>query len=165
MALDLTPSQRPHGAQFLLSATTLACESLIVLFAALVSHQLAPGHRTAVWTFSLVVAVALLLCTGLLRRKAWPYVLGAVLQVAMILLGLVVPAMWVLGALMAALYLFGVLKGHQLDAQKDAIDAEYWREHPEDAPQPAAGPGPLRDDADGHAQGAHRDQDPDASRP
>lgn len=139
--MDLTPSPRPHGAQFSLGATVLACESLVVLFAALVSHQLVPEHRVAVWTFSLVVAVACLACAGLLRAKAWPYVVGIVLQVAMIMLGLVVPAMWGVGALMAALYLFGVFKGHQLDAQKDAIDQEYWREHPDQAPgtDPGAG--------------------------
>lgn len=138
MALHLTPSQRPHGAQRMFSSTTLTVEALIVFFAALVSHQLNPGDRVPVWTISLISAVLLAGCAGMLKKRAWPYVLGAVLQIPILLLGLWVSAMWIVGAVFAILYVYGVLKGHALDAEKDAVDARYWAAHPEQADTPGA---------------------------
>ncbi|MBK0332726.1 DUF4233 domain-containing protein [Brachybacterium sp. MASK1Z-5] len=136
MALHLTPSQRPHGAQRMFSSTTLTVEALIVFFAALVSHQLNPDDRVPVWTISLISAVLLLACAGMLKKRAWPYVLGALLQIPILLLGLWVSAMWIVGALFAVLFVYGVLKGHALDREKDAVDARYWAAHPEQADTP-----------------------------
>lgn len=127
---DLTPSRRPHGAQRMLSATTLIVEALVVCFAALVSHQLNPEDRVVVWAIALVTALVLILVAGMLKKHAWPYHLGTLFQLPMILLGLWVPAMWVVGIALAALYVYGVLKGHQLDAEKDRIDARYYAQHP-----------------------------------
>lgn len=124
MALDLTPSPRPHGAQRMISATILVIEAFVVFFAVLVAHQLAPGDRIVTWTWGLLTALALVLCTGMLKRGAWPYWLGLVLQLPVILLGSQVTAMWVVGLGFGALYAYGIFKGHQLDAEKDAVDAE-----------------------------------------
>ena len=135
MALDFTPSARPHGAQRMFSMTILVVEAFLVFFAALVAHQLIPEDRVLTWTWTLLTALALLLCSRLLARGAWPYLLGAVLQIPVILLGLQVNAMWVLGLAFAALYVFGVIKGHQLDAEKDAVDARVLAERAaEDGP-------------------------------
>ncbi len=123
MALDLTPSARAHGAQRMFSATILVLEAFVVFFAVLVAHQLVPGDRALNWAWGLATALALVACAGLLRRGAWPYWLGLVLQLPVILLGVQVPAMWVLGIGFAALYFYGALKGHQLDREKDAVDA------------------------------------------
>ena len=46
MDLDLTPSTRSHGAQRMITATVLVCEALVVFFAVLVAHQLAPDDRS-----------------------------------------------------------------------------------------------------------------------
>ena len=126
MDLDLTPSARPHGAQRMIASTILVIEAFVVFFAALVAHQLAPGDRLLTWTWSLLAMLLLVLCSGLLRRGAWPYWLGLVLQLPVILLGIQVTAMWVVGILFAALYAYGIVKGHQLDAEKDSVDAEVW---------------------------------------
>lgn len=126
--MELTPSRRAHGAQRTLSATTLVLEALVVLFAALVAHQLVPESRTVVWTVSLVTAVLLIGTSGMLRRGPAGYVIGAVLQLPVILLGIVVPAMWLLGAGFAALYVVGVIGGHRLDAEKDAVDRRVLAE-------------------------------------
>ncbi|MFC7373960.1 MULTISPECIES: DUF4233 domain-containing protein [unclassified Brachybacterium] len=123
MPLDLAPSRRAHGAQRALSATILVIEAFVVFFAVLVAHQLVPDQRTVTWVWGLVTALALVLCSGLLRRAGWPYLLGMVLQLPVILLGLQVTAMWVVGLGFAGLYVFGVFKGHQLDREKDAVDA------------------------------------------
>ena len=39
------------------------------------------------------------------------------------LLGLQVSAMWVIGLGFAAMLAYGIVKGHQLDREKDAVDA------------------------------------------
>lgn len=124
MAVDLTPSPRPHGAQRMISATILVIETFVVFFAVLVAHQLAPGDRLLTWTWGLLAVLALVACTGMLKRGAWPYWLGLVLQLPVLLLGLQVTAMWVVGLGFGALYAYGIFKGHQLDAEKDAVDAE-----------------------------------------
>lgn len=140
MGLDLTPSIRPHGGQRMIAATLLVIEAFVVFFAVLVAHQLAPEDRVVTWTWGLLTVLALVLCSGLLRRGAWPYWLGLALQLPVILLGLQVTAMWVVGLAFAALYTYGIFKGHQLDREKDAVDAEVWatRSGVSDAPDAPA---------------------------
>lgn len=128
MAADLTPSPRPHGAQRMFSATTLVIEAFVVFFAALAAHQLIPEDRVLTWTWGLVTVLALVLCAGLLRRGAWPYWLGLALQVPVVLLGLQLTPMWVVGGGFALLYAYGAFKGHQLDREKDAVDAAVLAE-------------------------------------
>lgn len=127
MARSLQPSARPHGAQRILGATVLVVEAFIVFFALLVAHQLVPDQRALTWTWGLVTAIALIICSGMLKRSAGPYYVGMVLQIPVILLGLQVSAMWAVGPAFAALYVFSVLKGNQLDREKDAVDAAHWR--------------------------------------
>jgi hypothetical protein len=124
MDLDLTPSPRSHGAQRMITATVLVCEALVVFFAVLVAHQLAPGDRAVTWTWGLITAFALLACGGMLSRGAWAYWLALVLQLPVLLLGLRVGSMWVVGILFAVMLGYGIVKGRQLDAEKDAVDAQ-----------------------------------------
>ncbi|WP_193104159.1 DUF4233 domain-containing protein [Brachybacterium sp. FME24] len=126
MSMDLTPSPRPHGAQRMFSATTLVVEAFVVFFAVLVAHQLVPGDRVVSWVWGIATALALVLCSGLLKRGAWPYWFGMALQIPVILLGIQVSAMWVVGIALAALFVYGAVKGHQLDREKDAVDARVW---------------------------------------
>lgn len=137
---SLEPSPRAHGAQRILGATVLVVEAFVVFFAVLVAHQLVPEQRVITWIWGLATALALLACSGMLKRRAWPYVAGMVLQIPVILLGLQVSAMWAVGLAFAALYLFSVVKGHQLDAEKDAVDAAHHRAQAEQgAPGEPAG--------------------------
>ncbi len=122
MALDIAPSARAHGAQRMLSATTLTVEAFILFFAALVAHQLLPEHRVGTWTLTLVTAVVLMAVAGLLSRGSWPYVIGAAAQIPVIAMGIFVPAMWVIGVALAVLYVYGVVRGHRWDAEKDEVD-------------------------------------------
>ncbi|WP_394215515.1 DUF4233 domain-containing protein [Brachybacterium vulturis] len=127
MDLDLTPSARAHGGQRIIAATVLVIEAFVVFFAALVAHQLVPEDRVITWVWSLTTVLALLACSGLLRRGgARPYWAGLVLQLPVILLGLQLGVMWVVGIAFAALYTYGTFTGHRLDAEKDAVDAQVW---------------------------------------
>ncbi len=126
MALDLTPSTRPHGAQRAFAATILIIEAFVLFFAALVAHQLVPDERVLTWTWGLLTALAMVACSGLLRRGAWAYWLGIALQLPMILLGLQIGAMWLVGAALAALFIYSVFTGHRLDREKDGVDSAVW---------------------------------------
>ncbi|MGY5763904.1 DUF4233 domain-containing protein [Brachybacterium sp. DNPG3] len=119
---SLVPSQRAHGAQRMVAATILVVQAFVAFFAVLVAHQLDPDDRVLNWVWGLSAAAALVLCSGLLRRRAWPYLLGFVLQIPVLMLGLVVPAMYVIGGAFLVLYVYGVLTFHRLDAEKDEID-------------------------------------------
>ncbi|MDK7742731.1 DUF4233 domain-containing protein [Helcobacillus massiliensis] len=121
---DFTPSRRKGPAQRMLAATTLICEAAVIFFSVLVAHGLAPEHRAVTWTVGLALVVLLLVAVGMMRRPtAAGYWLGLVLQLPVLLMGLVVPAMWVVGAAFAILYLVSVVKGHTMDREKDAVDA------------------------------------------
>lgn len=135
----LRPSPRRNGAQRMFASATLTTEALVVFFAVLVAHQLSPESRVLNWNWGLFTSVALIACSGMLSRGAWVYLAGIILQVPVILLGLEVPAMWVVGAGFAALYLYGVLKGHTLDQQKDAVDARWYAEHGDEDGAPPRG--------------------------
>lgn len=124
---DLTPSARAHGAQKVLSATTLGCEAFVVFFATLAAHALDPSGRGINWTMGLLLVAALALTAALLRGGfAWPYWLGLVLQVAMISYGLVVPAMFAVGGIFALIYVIGLVKGRDMDTEKDEIDRQFY---------------------------------------
>src|SRR5699024_6295695 len=79
--------------------------------------------RVRICSCGLLTLLALVLCSGMLRRGAWPYWCGLALQVPVVLLGLQLTPMWVVGLGFAALYAYGAFKGHQLDREKDAVDA------------------------------------------
>ncbi len=126
MAVNLTPSTRPHGAQQMLAATTLVCEAFVVFFATLAAHGLDPASRSGNWTAGLVLVAALALVPGAMKSgKAWPYWVGFALQAAMIAYGFVIPAMFAVGAVFALIYGVSVIKGHSMDLEKDEIDRQF----------------------------------------
>lgn len=133
----LAPSGRAHGAQRMFAATTLTVEAVVVFFAVLVAHQLVPDDRALTWTWGLLTVLALVACGGLLRRGAWPYLVGVALQVPVILLGLQVGLMWVVGTFFALLYVYGLFAGHRFDAEKDAVDARVLAERGADGAEDA----------------------------
>ena len=105
-----------------LAASVLVFESLVVLFAGLAVRGLAArsdgaGATTSDGTTELVVcaalAVACLVVAGLLRSRAG-YVLGSLLQVAVVATGVWVPARVFLGAVFAALWVTGLRLGARI---------------------------------------------------
>lgn len=86
-----------------IAASVLVFEGLVVLFATLVALDLTDVDPATLWTLGGGLAVACVLAAALLRRP-WGYVLGSVLQVAVLAAGLVVPAMFFLGAVFAGLW-------------------------------------------------------------
>jgi hypothetical protein len=106
-----------------LAASTLVFESLVVLFAGLVAKDLSSLSTGTALAGAGGLALACVVTAGLLRHPAG-YVVGSVLQVAVIATGFWVPVMWFLGAVFAALWFASLRIGRQLEQQSQGRQAE-----------------------------------------
>lgn len=104
-----------------LAATTLVFEAMVVFFAGLVAKDLSSLGSGRALALAGGLAVACLLTAGLLRSPAG-YVLGSVLQVAVVASGVWVTAMIPLGLVFAALWFAALRFGRRAEAQA----AERW---------------------------------------
>ena len=80
------------------------------------------------------LTVACLVAAGTLRGP-WGYRLGWAIQVASLVLGLVVPIMFVIGAIFAGLWVAAFLLGRRIDVEKAeqaGLDAQEAAEHGRD---------------------------------
>lgn len=112
-----------------LASSVLLSEALVLLFAALVAKDLSGlGPTTSLVGGGALALVCLVLC-GLLRYR-WAYVVGTLVQVALVLVGFVVPLMFVLGGLFAALWGMALYLG----SKGERITAERTTEHPTEPP-------------------------------
>jgi hypothetical protein len=107
----------------ILAASVLSCQALVLFFAGLVAKDLSSlGTGTAVGVAA-GMAAACLLAAGLLR-SAVGYVLGSVLQLASVLTGLWVPAMFFLGAVFAGLWVWALLAGSRIERRRAALQRQ-----------------------------------------
>ena len=105
-----------------LSAAVLAMEAFVMGFAVL----LAMGEHTGgALALGGVLAIALLLNAGLMKSKTG-WVIGSVLQIAMIGYGYVVTPMYFMGTLFGVLWIAAFLVGRK----GEAIRAELLRQRP-----------------------------------
>ena len=95
-------------------AAVLVFEGLVVFFAVLVALDLSDVDHAVLWTVGGATPVACLVLAALLRHR-WAYVLGSLLQVAVILGGLVVPTMYFLGAVFALLWFLAIFLGRRVE--------------------------------------------------
>ena len=104
-----------------LAAATVSLEAFVVLFAGLVARGLGPssGGGRALLVCG-VLAVACLLVAGMLRTPAG-YVLGSVLQVAVLATGFWVPTMFFLGAVFAVLWVVALRVGARIERERAAF--------------------------------------------
>ena len=96
-----------------IAAAVLVFEGMVVLFATLVALELSDVEDGTLWWVGGTLAVVCVLCAGLLRRP-WGYVVGSVLQVAVVAAGFVVPAMFFLGLLFAGLWFLALYLGRKV---------------------------------------------------
>ncbi|CAN2234953.1 Protein of unknown function DUF4233 [actinobacterium SCGC AAA044-D11] len=105
-----------------LSAAVLSMEAFVMGFAVL----LAMGEHTGgALALGGALAIALLLNAGLMKKKVG-WVLGSLLQIALIGYGYVVTPMYFMGAIFAALWIAAFLVGRK----GEAIRAELLRQKP-----------------------------------
>jgi Protein of unknown function (DUF4233) len=100
-------------------AAVLALEVFVVWFALLAAAPLSNLSSGLVLGVGVTLAVACAVTAGLLRYR-WAYVIGSVLQVALVLCGFVVPTMFFLGAVFLTLWVVAWRLGGRLDEEKAA---------------------------------------------
>lgn len=107
-----------------LSASVLAMEAFVMAFAIL----LAMGENSGVvLTYGGIIAILLLLNAGLMKKKIG-WVVGSILQTAMISYGYFVTSMYFVGSLFAGLWIAAFVVGRK----GEAIRAELLRQKPLD---------------------------------
>jgi hypothetical protein len=95
------------------AASVLVVEGLVVFFATLVAVDLADLDDRTAWTVGGALAASCVVTAGLLGRP-WGYVVGSVLQVAVVGAGFVVPVMFGLGLVFAGLWFLGLYLGRRV---------------------------------------------------
>ena len=111
----------------MLAASTLTFEALAVFFASLVAKELSSlstGQSLALFGG---LAVACLLCAGLLRRP-FGYALGTLLQAAVVATGFVVPSMFGIGLVFAALWALSLALGGRMERENALLAAARERD-------------------------------------
>lgn len=97
-----------------LASAVLAMESLVMGIAVLLATK---DHSGGPLLLGGLIAILLILCIGLLKmRIGW--ILGSLLQVAMIAYGFVVSTAFVLGAIFAFLWICAIVVGRKGEAAR-----------------------------------------------
>jgi len=113
---------RPRSARRQFAATILVLEAFVVGFAALVAFGLRVAEPAVVWGVGGALALSLVLAAGVLGRPGG-YVVGSVLQVAVVAVGVAVPTMLVMGGIFAVLWVVALRLGGRIDIERRARDA------------------------------------------
>lgn len=108
-----------------LLSITLGLEAAMMFFAAMVVFGLDRFEPDWLALVFGAVFIVVLVLVAALQRWAWGVALGAVLQIAIVLTGLLEPMMFFVGALFTVLWIYCYVRGRQIDAQKAAWLAEH----------------------------------------
>ena len=100
-----------------LCAAMLVFEAVVIALATPVMIAVEDVQTDVALSVGLGLAFLALLTAGLLRRP-WAYVLGHAIQVAIIAMGVLVPAMFLVGVMFAALWVTAYLLGRKIEADK-----------------------------------------------
>jgi len=111
-----------------LCSSVLGIEAIVVFLASLVASTNGSVERqgTAI-ALGALLALVLVASIGLVRRACeppWPYGLwwGSAMQVAVVGIGLWVPAMFIVGGIFAVLWIVAVRNGGRVDAMRRASE-------------------------------------------
>jgi hypothetical protein len=129
-----------------LCASVLAFEALVVALAIVPAVTLTDASTAAIVVGCLLVVVGCVLSAALLRSPTG-FVLGSVMQVLVIALGFVLPAMFILGGLFALLWVSAILVARRAErvvaakaaAAQSAVAGERDGDPDAGAGEPASG--------------------------
>ncbi|GEN79368.1 DUF4233 domain-containing protein [Actinotalea fermentans] len=127
------PPRRARSARRQFAATMLTLEAFVVLFAALVAYGLQVAEPARVWLVGGALVLSLLLAAGTLGRPGG-YVVGTVLQLAVVAAGLAVPMMYVVGGVFAALWVASLRLGARIDRERAERERAAGREPADQGP-------------------------------
>jgi Ca2+/H+ antiporter len=123
MELDMAKNsagRRRRGAAESLGAIVLIFESVVMFLGALAIFGLKALPPEQALGGGAVLVVLIFATAGTLQW-AWGIVLGSALQVAVLLTGFLVPAMWFVGALFSLLWAYAIYTGINLDKSKKEV--------------------------------------------
>lgn len=106
------------------AVSILAFELFVVFFACLVAYGLRPIPVVDIAIGGGGIIVLAMIAMGLLRLRIG-YLLGHIVQLALIASGLVVPMMYLVGVLFAAAWGYGLYAGGRVDREKAAYARLY----------------------------------------
>jgi hypothetical protein len=101
----------------ILASSVLVMESFVMGFALLLAMK---EHSSDVLILGVVIAVLCLLAPGLLKKKSG-WIIGWVLQVALLAYGFVVTSMFLVGAIFLGLWIAAILVGKKGEAARAAL--------------------------------------------
>jgi hypothetical protein len=101
----------------MLASSVLVMESFVMGFALLLAMK---EHSSDVLILGVVIAVLCLLAPGLLKKKSG-WIIGWVLQVALLAYGFVVTSMFLVGAIFLGLWIAAILVGKKGEAARAAL--------------------------------------------
>lgn len=101
----------------MLASSVLVMETFVMSFALLLAMK---DHSSDVLILGGVIAVLCLLAPGLLKKKSG-WIIGWVLQVALIAYGFVVTSMFLVGAIFLGLWIAAILVGKKGEAARAAL--------------------------------------------
>lgn len=93
----------------------LSGELFVVLFAGLVARSLSAVDGWTVLVVSLVVVALIVVAMGTMRREPVGYVVGSVVQAALLAATYWVHLMLVVGLIFTALWVLALVQGHKVD--------------------------------------------------
>ncbi len=132
---------RARSARRQFAATILVLEAIVVVFATLVAFGLRVAPPTTTWVLGGALTLSLVLAAGVVARPGG-YVVGSVLQVAVLAAGVVVPMMWVVGGIFAVLWVVALRLGARIDRERAEREAAGSAAAPgsAEAAEPSDGP-------------------------
>lgn len=119
-------SEREKSPRRGMCAAVLGLEGIVLGLTTPVMIAIADIATPTALVVGLGLCVVCFVLSGMLRRR-WAYHAGWVVQIAAILLGLVIPMMFVLGGIFALLWGFADGLGRKIDRERAAAFAAYDR--------------------------------------
>ena len=78
------------------------------------------NHSGSVLWIGANIAVLMILCAGLLKKK-WGWILGTLLQIAMVAYGAFVPSLFIMGTIFLGLWIAAIVVGRKGEAARAAL--------------------------------------------
>ena len=100
-----------------LGSTVLTMEIFVMGFAMLLAKDI---HEPATLIYGFAFMVVTVLAIGLLRKKAG-WILGSLLQFALMAYSVVVPAMWIVNLIFMTLWVAAIIVGRKGEASRAAL--------------------------------------------
>jgi hypothetical protein len=103
-----------------LGSLVMVFQSVVVFFATLVAFGLQVYPEPAViWIVGLGLSITLMIFPAVLGKPG-TYIIGWILQIAVVLIGIWVPLMYLLGAVFLAMWAWGMIAGGTIDKARSA---------------------------------------------